>query len=87
MDDKTYNKLRKKKLLDIDSEVSVIHQVKDFGSSTFDKEDIYNVVEINNNKLIGTSTIDGSELVFTPEQITMIDGMAPKRLCEAYRIK
>ena len=87
MDSKTFQKLRKRKLIDIDSEVVVVHQVKDFGSSTFEKEDIYNVVKINNNELIGTSTIEGSELSFTSDQITMIDGMAPKRLCEAYRIR
>ena len=42
---------------------------------------------IHKNKLLGTSTVDGSELSFTPEQITMIDGMEPKRLCNAYKIK
>lgn len=87
MDNKTYEKLRSKKLIDIDSEVSVIHSVKDFGQSTFDKEDMYNVVGINNNKILGTSTVDGTELSFTPNQITMIDGMEPKRLCDAYKIK
>ncbi len=87
MDNKVYEKLRNKKLIDIDSEVSVVHTVKDFGQSTFDKEDMYNVVGINKNKLLGTSTVDGSELSFTPEQITMIDGMEPKRLCDAYKIK
>ena len=87
MDNKTYEKLRSKKLIDIDSEVSVIHSVKDFGQSTFDKEDMSNVVSINNNKILGTSTVDGTKLSFTPNQITMIDGMEPKRLCDAYKIK
>ena len=54
MDNKVYEKLRNKKLIDIDSEVSVVHTVKDFGQSTFDKDDMYNVVGINKNKLLGT---------------------------------
>ena len=42
--------------------------------------------KINNNKLIGTSTIDGSELV--NQRTDYYDRRyGSKRLCEAYRIK
>tara|TARA_B100000989_G_scaffold187470_1_gene141045 strand:- start:488 stop:751 length:264 start_codon:yes stop_codon:yes gene_type:complete len=87
MDKQTVKKLIKKKLLAIDTEVEVKHLVKDFGDSNMEKSSSFNIVGITDDKFVGTSTEDGSELRFNPEQIVAIDGMSPKRLCDAFKIK
>lgn len=87
MDKQTVKKLIKKKLLAIDTEVEVKHLVKDFGDSNMEKNSSFNIVGITDDKFVGTSTEDGSELRFSPEQIVAIDGMSPKRLCDAFKIK
>ena len=87
MDKQTVKKLIKKKLLAIDTEVEVKHLVKDFGDSNMEKNSSFNIVGITDDMFVGTSTEDGSELRFSPEQIVAIDGMSPKRLCDAFKIK
>lgn len=82
-----YDKLVKKKLIKLESEVKVTRTAKDFGSSNFETEDFYNVTKIQGTQLTGTSVINGKELKFNHEQIIAIDGMSPKRLCEAFKIK
>jgi len=80
-------KLIRRKLLTLDTEVLVRHKVKDFGESYMDQDDFYNVIDIKENKLVGSSVVDGSTLSFGYDQVITVDGMTPKRLCDAFKIK
>lgn len=80
-------KLIRRKLLALDTEVLVRHKVKDFGDSYMDHDDFYNVIEVKENELVGSSCVDGSKLSFGFDQVLKVDGMTPKRLCDAFKIK
>ena len=87
MEKTLFDKLVKKQLITLQSEVEVKRVAKDFGSSNFETQDFYNITDIKGTRLTGTSVINGKELKFGIEQIVAIDGMSPKRLCEAFKIK
>jgi hypothetical protein len=76
-----------KQLIKLDTEVEIEHSVTEFGGSTFDKLDFYNITEINGINFKGTSIVDGKELVFDYQKIVTIDGMSPSRLSQAFGIK
>ena len=87
MDKKLAEVFVKRRLITVDTEVEVEHSVQEFGGSSFDKLDLYNVTEVNGTDFIGTSTVDGKELDFNYQQIVTIDGMSPQRLSQAFGIK
>jgi hypothetical protein len=87
MDKKLAEIFVKRKLIKLDTEVEVEHTVQEFGGSTFDKLDFYNVTHVDGTQFKGTSTVDGEELNFDYNQIVTIDGMSPKRLSQAFGIK
>ncbi len=87
MDKHIAKKLIKKKLIAVDTEVAVVHTVRDFGDSNMEVTGSFNITGLNEDKFTGTSTVDGTEIEFGPSQIVAIDGMSPQRLCQAFKIK
>ena len=87
MDKNIAKKLIKKKLIAVDTEVAVIHTVRDFGDSNMEVTGSFNITVLTEDKFTGTSTVDGHEIEFDPSQIVAIDGMSPQRLCQSFKIK
>ena len=85
MDKHIAKKLINKKLIAVDTEVAVVHTVRDFGDSNMEVTGSFNITGLNEDKFTGTSTVDGTEIEFGP-QIVAIDGIC-QRLCRIFKIK
>ena len=78
-------------ILTVDTEIEAWHKVPEFGGGDFDKLDFFTVNSIDKRDgetcFHARSNIDGKWHDFTYSNIVTIDGMAPERIANAFRIK
>ena len=78
-------------ILTVDTEIEAYHRVTEFGGSYFDQLDFFTINSINKmgeeTYFHVRSNIDGKWYDFTYSSIVTIDGMAPERIANAFKIK